>query len=383
MNFNTARRMGIMFVLLIVTWSFGAYAASDDTLKTNHPLSFFNTKTVEGSSTAKVLSKEKGANVTFVNPYSPTGATMNVYSGTFNGTFDLNSAKFYCIDISHLLAFWSQSQPHTYTDDGATPSTITYILNRYYPYKSYPYSGSLSTVENEAAAIQLAIWHFSDGINVSTITNSTIRNRAAAIVADANLNGNNMVVASAISIVPGSQNLVNNTPAVFYASIVDAQGNGIAGLNVNFSSTSGSLNQSAAVTDATGKTSNITLTQGATYTSEVSASAVFTIPQGTKFVHTVTPNDYQKLVLATPVVANRTAKANISWYTPNSNCDLTGYTTFTQGGWGSPSNSTPGGIRDQYFNQVFPSGMVIGGGFTITFTSATAVKNFLPGCRNS
>ncbi|MCK9209619.1 MAG: choice-of-anchor A family protein [Ignavibacteriaceae bacterium] len=63
----------------------------------------------------------------------------------------------------------------------------------------------------------------------------------------------------------------------------------------------------------------------------------------------------------------------------NNNCNLNGFTTFTQGGWGSPSNSTPGGIRDQYFSQVFPAGLIIGSGSkTITLTSAQAVENFLP-----
>jgi len=63
----------------------------------------------------------------------------------------------------------------------------------------------------------------------------------------------------------------------------------------------------------------------------------------------------------------------------SNNCNLNGFITFTQGGWGSPPNSTPGGIRDQYFNQVFPAGLIIGSGTkTITLTSALAVKNFLP-----
>jgi len=63
----------------------------------------------------------------------------------------------------------------------------------------------------------------------------------------------------------------------------------------------------------------------------------------------------------------------------SNNCNLNGFVTFTQGGWGSSSNSTPGGIRDQYFNQVFPAGLIIGSGSkTITLTSAQAVENFLP-----
>ena len=60
-------------------------------------------------------------------------------------------------------------------------------------------------------------------------------------------------------------------------------------------------------------------------------------------------------------------------------CDPTGLTTFTQGAWGSNGNSTPGGIRDAYFGQIFPSGMTIGGGkFTIQFTTSAKIQNFLP-----
>ncbi|MGE5681957.1 MAG: SdrD B-like domain-containing protein, partial [Bacillota bacterium] len=59
-------------------------------------------------------------------------------------------------------------------------------------------------------------------------------------------------------------------------------------------------------------------------------------------------------------------------------CDLKGFVTYTQGGWGSPSNSQPGKIRDQYFSSVFPSGLVIGGNKTLTLTCASAVQSFLP-----
>ncbi len=60
-------------------------------------------------------------------------------------------------------------------------------------------------------------------------------------------------------------------------------------------------------------------------------------------------------------------------------CDLTAYITFTQGGWGSPSVSEPGTIRDTYFSQVFPGGLVVGSGSnTLTLTSAQNVEAFLP-----
>lgn len=59
-------------------------------------------------------------------------------------------------------------------------------------------------------------------------------------------------------------------------------------------------------------------------------------------------------------------------------CNLSGYITFTQGGWGSPSNSNPGKIRDTYFSSAFPNGLLIGTKYTLKLTSAGAVMNFLP-----
>ncbi|MGE5410108.1 MAG: hypothetical protein ACM3MI_04040, partial [Clostridiales bacterium] len=61
-----------------------------------------------------------------------------------------------------------------------------------------------------------------------------------------------------------------------------------------------------------------------------------------------------------------------------STCDLKGFVTYTQGGWGSKSNSGPGRVRDQYFSSVFPNGVVVGSNNKLTLTSAAAVQSFLP-----
>jgi hypothetical protein len=55
------------------------------------------------------------------------------------------------------------------------------------------------------------------------------------------------------------------------------------------------------------------------------------------------------------------------------------FTTFTQGGWGSPPNgNNPGALLAANFAIVYPSGVVIGGTRTLTLTSALAIQNFLP-----
>ncbi len=62
-------------------------------------------------------------------------------------------------------------------------------------------------------------------------------------------------------------------------------------------------------------------------------------------------------------------------------CDLTGFLTYSQGGWGSPAHgNNPGAVRDAYFSLVFPTGLVVGdpSNFTIHFSSASAIQSFLP-----
>lgn len=63
-------------------------------------------------------------------------------------------------------------------------------------------------------------------------------------------------------------------------------------------------------------------------------------------------------------------------------CDLSGYVTYSKGGWGQNSNgNNVGSLRDQYFDQVYPGDFVIGdeNGYTITFEESNDVGNYLPG----
>ncbi|MFH1011218.1 MAG: T9SS type A sorting domain-containing protein [bacterium] len=55
------------------------------------------------------------------------------------------------------------------------------------------------------------------------------------------------------------------------------------------------------------------------------------------------------------------------------------YRTQTQGGWGGTCHGqNPGCLRDAHFDEAFPTGLTVGGTFTIHLTSSAAVENFLP-----
>lgn len=58
----------------------------------------------------------------------------------------------------------------------------------------------------------------------------------------------------------------------------------------------------------------------------------------------------------------------------------TGFTTYTQGGWGAkPSGNNPGALLKSKFSTVYPGGsLFIGGDKRLIFTSASAIEKFLP-----
>ncbi len=376
--YNVARLVCAALFLLLGA---NVLASGGDSLtlpKTSLPASFFANKQIEGASSAKVTDLDKVTPVHFTDPYTPSH-TMYVYAGTFKGSIDGNDAKFYCIDISHLVALYKDGQPNIYTDNGSTPGQITYILNYYYPFKSYPYTGSASTVEKEAAAIQAAIWSYSDGVDINTFQETEVKSRAQQIITDANAHYASFTPLNTFEFNLPAQFVSSNEDGSFSIHAVDEHGNGVPNLNVILSSSSGSLSNHSCTTSSSGYTPNIKCTKGNESNATITATTSFTIPQGTKYEHTSSPSGFQKLVLATPTIANRQCISSITWNPTQSNsCDLTGYTTFTQGGWGNPSNSTPGGIRDANFSIVFPSGMIVGGTKTAKFTSASAIKDFLP-----
>ncbi len=65
--------------------------------------------------------------------------------------------------------------------------------------------------------------------------------------------------------------------------------------------------------------------------------------------------------------------------TPSPCAPCSGYVSYTQGGWGAtPSGNNPGTILNSYFSTAFPNGLTIGCTNKLVFTTAAAVRAFLP-----
>lgn len=64
---------------------------------------------------------------------------------------------------------------------------------------------------------------------------------------------------------------------------------------------------------------------------------------------------------------------------PNNDPLIGQFRTQTQGGWGAvPQGNNPGAYLHANFAGAFPAGLVVGGGFTLSLTSAQAVTDYLP-----
>lgn len=327
---------------------------------------FGNQKDAQGASTAVIYGSHTGKSIKFTK----SNSNYDVFAGTFNGDLDGNNVKFYCIDIDHRLA-----TNQNYSDEGPTSAEITYILNNYYPYANN--SSSASSDQIEAAAIQAVIWHFSDTINIASIDRNDVKDRAEEIYNDVIANSGSAVYPDYFTITPSSRDLTDGDTAEFTVTAFDSNGDPYSGLVVNLTTTSGNLSASQYTTDANGE-ANFTLVQNGGNLATITATAQVTIPQGTQYFHVQNPKGKQKLVLATPAVATGSASADVNWYT-SGDCDLHNYTTYTQGGWTGPSNGGPGKVRDAGFDTVFPDGLTVGGTFTLTFTSAEALRNMKTG----
>lgn len=257
-------------------------------------------------SIATVTGTDKGTNVGLPAPWNIT-----VFAGTFNAVIDGNPTKLYCVDINHPLAF-----NESYQDVSATDIWLTYILNNYYPFKSLPYPGSLSTVQKEASAVQLALWHFSDGldINAVTVSDPAIKTRALAIVSDAQANAHAFTLNTFMIVIP-PQSFTIGSPITFTVQAFDDLGIAMPNVNITLSTTAGTLSHTTITTGPTGVTPVITLNPGGSITeAEITATGTVGIPAGTKYYHVANPNGKQKLILAKPTIASRTIKSTINWY---------------------------------------------------------------------
>ncbi|CAN5556657.1 hypothetical protein BH10BAC5_BH10BAC5_20910 [soil metagenome] len=247
-----------------------------------------------GCSVMHLTSLSSGTSgLVITNPY--TNSPETVFAGAVNAVVDGNTGKVYCIDLNHGVSVPSGN----FNDSGYAPSKTSYILTNYYPNVGFPYAGSLPDVNREAAAIQLAIWHFMDGVDPNSLVgNADIKARLLAIIADADLNAGTFHPVDPLSIIAVS--LVNNCNVndTIKAKVVDINGNGVVGKVLSVTvSVGGSVSSASVTTGAGGFTPPIVVTKGGPHTT-VTITGSVTFPSGVRFVAISAPLNTQQMGLA-------------------------------------------------------------------------------------
>ncbi|HMS32748.1 MAG TPA: T9SS type A sorting domain-containing protein [Ignavibacteria bacterium] len=248
--------LAAVLLLLTVTNSFSQYGLSKGRLNTSFDANW------------------KGQNVSFPFTASNCGAG---HEGGYAGIILANlqgqaNTPFYCLDLCTDINLGD-----SIVDSASSIATAIYITTHYYPAKP----NVLPDPNDEACAVQIAIWHFRNNLDITQVTGPTqiiaIRARAQTIIDETIANSGIIVQPPTVEIHPA----VN--PDDFYVRTLDTAGNPIAVNGITLSITGGgSLSTLTVNTAANGNSPDVIVT-GANNSSIISATASVEIPGGVTY----------------------------------------------------------------------------------------------------
>ena len=254
-----------------------------------------------GNSRAILTGVGNGRNVTFT-ALAPCDTGNTGFGGIILCTLDgVINTPFFCLDLCPGINLGD-----TVKDSSSTIPQAIYITNTYYPSRtSYP--GKMTSNNDEACAVQLAIWHFRNGLDVTTgvgeisgTNDAAIKARTLAIIADVIANGGSSTHVSTIAIKEGTQS------DQFYIETKDTAGNPIAVSNIQLTITGqGTLSTSTVNTNASGVSPDVTVLNGDNG-DVIKATATLQIPGGISY--SGVSGVLQLLVLGRTTTGLRTAQ---------------------------------------------------------------------------
>jgi len=202
-----------------------------------------------------------------------------VHNGAYTGTILVNlggqaNTPFYCLDLCTNINLGD-----SIVDSASSIQQAIYITTNYYPAKP----SVLPSVDDEACAVQMAIWHFRNNLIIASVSidavsnDATIRARAQTIIDETIANSGTVIQPPTVEIHPA----VN--PDDFYVRTLDTAGNPVAVSNIQVSITGGgSLSTATVSTGVNGNSPDVVVT-GANNGSIISATASVEIPGGVTY----------------------------------------------------------------------------------------------------
>lgn len=202
-----------------------------------------------------------------------------VYAGTFNVTIDcVTPTLVYCTGSTVHLCY-----PAQYAQGpDITSHEVVWILNNYYP--AVPgMPGELSTDIQRKAAVQLALWHFSDGIDISTGgSDPTVFDAARAIIAAAQTAVVPPTPTSLVLTPVYSEPPTPGSPVTVTATVFDQNGAPMPNVPINWTITYAVPPSGSGVTDANGQ---FTVSWTASDCNLLTCTVDYTIPIGLRWMH--------------------------------------------------------------------------------------------------
>lgn len=281
-------------------------------------------------------------NVAFVQPY--TGQVVRDFAGEILVQLDRNvpgdrlgpTVRTFCVELNVEVAP-SRTNPPPYQDGGPIADChVRYLLGQYF--------AIAAPTNDQAAATQLAIWHYTDGLNLTTIQNATLRTAATTLVgqAEAYVAANGCPVVRStpptLAISPASASVGPGQTQTYTVQVTPADAATSVTLQISGSATFQGGGQQITI-PLTGGSATFVVINGATGSSTISASINFVIDPGTQFVSTRTPPT-QKLVLASGTSLTQSAQATLQQGTTSTPTDTPTSTATTTGTATSTATST-------------------------------------------
>ncbi len=228
------------------------------------------------------------------------------YAGIIYIALDGDTTQYptYCIDIDISTQY---GNTYELGGSGADPNII-WILNNYYPNTGLP--DGLTNTE-KGAAVQLAIWHFSNGLDLSSGTPGNVFAAARAIV-DSVGSASIPQIPSTLGLSPASSTNPLGAQHTVTATVLDPSGSAVSGQEVTFSVTGANptTNPVSVVTDANGQ-SAFTYTGANAGDDTIAATTSFIVPSGAIWIGAT--SSIQRLVMAQDVPRSLTQSASKRW----------------------------------------------------------------------
>ncbi len=253
-------------------------------------------------------------------------ATAEILYGRPTGSRE--QLKLYCINVS---AYTRQGIGYSHgTWDAANVPNMGYVarvLNDYYPATGEP--ASLPEYDR-AAAVQAAIWYFSDGYVVSTTSNTKVRNGAIEIVNHVKAQGPLIETPPSLSIDPPHQSgsaggvvgpftlNTNNRVRGHRRFRIALEATVTATGGDMFSNSAGTAPIANGATVASGQ--KIWMRSTGPSIAELQATATASVPTGSVYLYdgNALLDDYQELVLADTAQLTTTVQATAEFLDPGS-----------------------------------------------------------------